>query len=686
MGLDLTFDAESVAIADSVARFCVTEMGEGAPRHGSVAFNRALWKRLADLGVLALASEAGAREFVHMAAACEALGRAGFPGPLAATFLVTGLLPPALAASVVDGSDIVSLGTPPLMPWGAVASLFVALDGERGRLVEVHKAAPVQTLGGEHWARVEATPGEDLGPWAPLAHRYDLSLAAYLVGAAGRLLDGTAVHARDRRQFGHAIGDFQAVALPLAEAATRIAAARNLVLVAARRLDEANEDGPALAAAARCLAGRAARELGYIAHQTFGAFGVTREGPVFALTCRFQQWAVQVPPEAAPETCIPLAVSDSLLMLTPSLSDADRDFLADVRAFIVPFKGTQNYRTTRDHDESETFYRAMSGKGWLGLSWPAEVGGLGGSVMQEFLLWNEIAYEGIARPPQGVGVVAKTLIRHGTAEQKARWLEPIRRHEATFALAYSEPEAGSDLASVRCRAERRGDHYVVNGNKCWNSKAHLVSHLWLLCRTGDQASKKRGLSLLIVDTHAPGVTIRPIELMDGNEFTEIFLDDVRVPADCRVGEENAAWTMMGEALADERHVHFGPGRVRGDFRIVVDWAARTGLDQRPEIRRTLADLAVEVLEAEAQALRLLQVSIMGGDAAAEAAANKVTHTRVLQSIARSAIAFGGSGGLLEEAGIELLWRQTMTESIGGGTTQIMQGIIARQELGLGVKT
>ena len=169
MGLDLTFDAESVAIADAVARFCATELGEGASRPGSAAFNQVSWKRLADLGVLALASESGAREYVHMAAACEALGRAGFPGPLAATFLATGLLPPAQAASVVNGSAIVSLGTPPLMPWGAVANLFVALDGERARLVEVHMAVPVQTLGGEHWARVQATPGEDLGLWAPRA-------------------------------------------------------------------------------------------------------------------------------------------------------------------------------------------------------------------------------------------------------------------------------------------------------------------------------------------------------------------------------------------------------------------------------------------------------------------------------------------------------------------------------------
>jgi alkylation response protein AidB-like acyl-CoA dehydrogenase len=112
------------------------------------------------------------------------------------------------------------------------------------------------------------------------------------------------------------------------------------------------------------------------------------------------------------------------------------------------------------------------------------------------------------------------------------------------------------------------------------------------CRTGDQGSKKRGLSLMIVPTDTPGVRIRPIELMDGNEFTEIFFDDVRIPAEQRIGEENAAWRMIAEALADERHVHFGPGRVRSDFRIVTEFAARTGLDRQPDIHRTLAGIAV----------------------------------------------------------------------------------------------
>ncbi len=364
-----------------------------------------------------------------------------------------------------------------------------------------------------------------------------------------------------------------------------------------------------------------------------------------------------------------------------TLSAEDEAFLAEVRDFLRPFRGSLNYVVTTDHAAAEHFYRALAAKGWLGLGWPIEHGGLGGSKLREFLLWNEIAYEGIARPPQGVGIIAKTLMRYGTADQKLRWLESIRRHDVTFALAYSEPNAGSDLASLSCRAVATGDGFVVTGNKCWNSKAHVVSHLWLLVRTGEQRARGRALSLFIVDADGPGVTIRPIEQMDGNVFTEIFFDDVHLSADRLIGEQDGAWSMIGEALAEERHIHFGPGRVRSDFKLVVEWAARSGRDRDPVVRAALLDLAVQVFEAEAQALPMLNPDAT----AAQAASNKLTHTRVLQAIARTAMDFGADA-LLAENGVERLWRQTMTETIGGGTTQIMEGIVARQRLNLGPRT
>lgn len=369
-----------------------------------------------------------------------------------------------------------------------------------------------------------------------------------------------------------------------------------------------------------------------------------------------------------------------------TLSNDDAAFLAEVRTFLTPYRDVASYLVAGEQTRIDGFYRALAERNWLALGWPTAHGGLGRSALQEFLLWNEIAFEQIARPPQGVGVVAKTIMRHGDETQKALWLERIRRHDATFALAYSEPEAGSDLASLRCRAELVGDHYRITGGKCWNSKAHHADYLWLLCRTGEPASRGKGLSLIIVDAQLPGVRIDPIRLMDGNDFTQITFDDVDVPVQCRIGAENAAWSMMAASLADERHVHFGPGRVRRDFLTVQKWAAANGLDADAAVRARFADLLIDVMEAEALSLRVLEATLAGAAVSWEAAAAKVAHTRTAQAIARLALDCGCYDAVLVDGGVEMLWRQTMTETIGGGTSEIMQGIIARQRLRLGAKT
>jgi alkylation response protein AidB-like acyl-CoA dehydrogenase len=671
---------EAVAISDALRRFCDRSLGESIHQSAIAPLTRPLWRSLGEMGVLALRPGMGTGENGLVAAALLALGRGAFPGPLPVTFLAGALLEPGTAATVAQGTSIVSVGPGATMPWVDLADIFIAIEGDQAVLIEAEAKELISTLGAENWARTEFTRKMALGSWKRFAVQYDLPLAAYLIGAAGRLLDETAAYAAERRQFGRPIGDFQGVALPLAAASTRIDAARNLLQVAADRLDAGADDAVALTAAVRRLASDAAREISFVAHQTFGAFGIIKNGAVFALSRRFQQWSNQEPAGPLPDDLIRLASGSSLVLSVPGLSEDDRCFLDEVRTFLEPFRSTQNYLVTQDHAASDRFYHTLAERNWLALAWPTEFGGPGKSRLQEFLLWNEIAFEGIARPPQGVGVIAKTIMAHGTEQQKAYWLDRIRRHDATFALAYSEPNAGSDLAGLTCRAVRDGDHYVITGNKCWNSKAHLVSHLWLLARTGEQAARGRGLSLFIVDTTLPGIEIRPIEQMDGNFFTEIFFTELRLPADCLVGKENDGWKMIGQALAEERHIHFGPGRVRADFRRVVEWAARTGLDQRQDVQVALRELAVEVLEAEAISLPMLR----GADAV-QAAANKVTHTRVLQSIARTAMDLGGAGALLSDAGIEVLWRQTMTETIGGGTTQIMQSIIARQRLGLEAK-
>jgi hypothetical protein len=364
-------------------------------------------------------------------------------------------------------------------------------------------------------------------------------------------------------------------------------------------------------------------------------------------------------------------------------SDEERAFRSEVAEFLTDYRELDAYL---NHDpkwpQVLELFRAMGKRGWLSLAWPRDAGGLEKPIAYEYLLWDEVGYARAARNPLAAGIVARTIIRCGSEAQKRRWLPPIRSGDLQFSLGYSEPEAGSDLASVRCRAERRGDAYVVNGEKCWQSYAQHADYLWLLCRTGAPESRGNGLSLLIVDLKAPGVRVGPLPTLDGDQLNEIHLQDVEVPVDQRIGPENGAWKIMAEALADERHIQFPPGRVRRDLEEVIAWVRSVGLERDPVVQHTLVDLAVAVREVEVFALRVLDAMQKGRPAAVEAAENKVVHTEVCQRIARAALDFGAPEALLHGSRVEQLWRQSMWETIGGGTSEIMRGVIARQGLGL----
>jgi alkylation response protein AidB-like acyl-CoA dehydrogenase len=280
-------------------------------------------------------------------------------------------------------------------------------------------------------------------------------------------------------------------------------------------------------------------------------------------------------------------------------------------------------------------------------------------------------------------IVARTLLRAGSDAQRAQWLPRLRAGELHFALAYSEPEAGSDLAGLRTRASRRGDVYVVSGEKCWQSYAGHVEQLWLLARTGEPGSRGGGLSLFIVDRASPGLTVTPLPTLDGDALYACRFDDVEVPAERRVGPEHGAWQLMADALADERHIQFPAGRLKRDLLEVEAFLRAHGRDRDPLVRRGLAELAVSVLEAEALALRVVELTQAGRSAVVEAAANKVFHTELCQEIAARAFAWGGPESLVAGARVQQLWLQSLWETIGGGTSEVMRGVVARQGLGLG---
>jgi len=366
-----------------------------------------------------------------------------------------------------------------------------------------------------------------------------------------------------------------------------------------------------------------------------------------------------------------------------AFSPQEEAFRAEVVEFLADWRDLDAF-FCQGHkwERVKSLFRALGERGWLSLGWPAEAGGAGKPLAFEYILWDEMGYARAARNPLASGIVAKTIARHGSEAQKARWLPPIRSGDLHFSLGYSEPEAGSDLASVRCRAERRGDVYVVTGQKCWQSYAQDMDFLWLLCRTGTQESRGRGLTLLIVPLDAPGVRVGPLPTLDGDQLNEIHLDAVRVPIDQRIGPEDGAWKLMGQALADERHIQFPPKRVRRDLEEVVDWLRGRGLTGDPGVRRAIAELAVRVFECEMHGLLVLDAMQRGLPGVVEAAANKVVQSVACQEIARTALELGGPEGLVEGARVELLWRQSLWETIGGGTSEVMRGVVAKQALGL----
>ena len=372
--------------------------------------------------------------------------------------------------------------------------------------------------------------------------------------------------------------------------------------------------------------------------------------------------------------------------MNTAFSGEEIAFRDEVREFLVDYRALDGfYCQGHRWPQVRKMFQAMAEKNWLALTWPTRFGGLGRSPAFEFILWNEVAYARAARNPLAAGIVAKSIMRHGTAAQQEYFLPRIRSGEMHFSLCYSEPEAGSDLAALRLRADLNatGTHYILQGQKCWQSYAQDMDYLWVLARSGTQESRGRGLSLFICEKASAGVRVAPLPTVDGDQLNEVFFDHVMLPTEQRVGQENGAWPIVGEALADERHIQFPPGRVRRDLEDMAAWLNAQGLAEDPVVRSRMTTLSVQVMETEVLALKVLAAMINGADATVDAAMNKIVHTVTCQELARAVLDLGGPAALLAGAQPELLWRQSLTETIGGGTSEIMRSVVARQLLGLG---
>ncbi|MFI7589763.1 acyl-CoA dehydrogenase family protein [Spongisporangium articulatum] len=383
-------------------------------------------------------------------------------------------------------------------------------------------------------------------------------------------------------------------------------------------------------------------------------------------------------------------------MLTPQqreLRDRLRAYLADV---VTPAE-REAMLVQRHGPVYREIVRRLGRDGWLGLGWPVEHGGHGLGLVEQQIFVNEVTRADVPWPSVTLQTVGPVLQEHGTAEQRAFFLPRILSGELHFAIGYSEPEAGTDLAALTTRAVRDGDHYVVNGQKLWTTGGHDADYVWLACRTDPDAPKHKGISILIVDTRDPGYSWTPIITSDGaHHVNATYFSDVRVPVERLVGEENRGWRLITAQLNHER-VMLGPaGRVESMYHRVLDWAAQretpSGLSllQVPSVRRTLAEVYARL-----RVNHLLNLEVAGRvgatlqTAVADASTTKVYGAAASQYTARVL------GDLLAEhagpddpAADELArWLDVQAKrhtvlTFGGGVDEIQRELIASVGLGM----
>jgi len=372
--------------------------------------------------------------------------------------------------------------------------------------------------------------------------------------------------------------------------------------------------------------------------------------------------------------------------LTPEQRQLQAEFRQYFQNLISPEEAAE-MEVDRHGKAYRAIIRRMGADGKLGVGWPKEFGGLGLGPIEQQIFVNEAARAEVPLPAVTLQTVGPTLQTYGTELQKKKFLPAILAGEVHFAIGYSEPEAGTDLASLRTSAVRHGDEYIVNGQKIWTTGGHDADYVWLACRTDPEAAKHKGISILIVDTKDPGYSWTPIILSDGAHHTNAtYYNDVRVPAEMLVGEENAGWRLITTQLNHER-VMLGPaGKIAGIYDRIQAWASKprgngvTPIDQ-DDVKRSLGEIHSIWRVNE---LLNWQVASSGETVeVADAAATKVFSTERIQRIGRlSEEIVAKYGNPAEEETAELLkWLDSHTKrnlviTFGGGVNEVMREQVA----------
>jgi acyl-CoA dehydrogenase len=397
------------------------------------------------------------------------------------------------------------------------------------------------------------------------------------------------------------------------------------------------------------------------------------------------------------------------------LEPDDQRFQLEVREFLAreltPSLREATARATSvfvDRDVALEWQRRLAARGWAVPAWPVEHGGVDWTPMQRYLFESECADAGAPfLIPMGVNMVAHVIVKFGTDAQKRHYLPRILSGEDYWCQGYSEPQSGSDLASLRCRADRDGDDYVVTGTKIWTTHAQFATHIFCLVRTSTEGRLQAGISFLLIDMRSPGVTVRPILSLGGDhDVNQVFFDGVRVPQANRVGAEGQGWTCAKYLLEFERGGNVGAPRLAAALRHVKNRAraqpdgAGGVLHDAAWVRRRLAEIGLDLLSLRHTELRILASRVRGGSPGPEASILKTEHSELEQRIHELAVDLLGPYALPFELarpvtsavgdGIGPSWRAPAVPrylngraaTIYAGSNEIQRNLIARNVLGL----
>lgn len=348
-----------------------------------------------------------------------------------------------------------------------------------------------------------------------------------------------------------------------------------------------------------------------------------------------------------------------------------------------------------DYDRARSFSKQLADKGWIAPSWPKEYGGMNASPIEQTIFSEALAYRRAPTSLQTipVGFVGPTIIAYGTPEQKAQHLPGISSGQSVWCQGFSEPGSGSDLASLQTRAVRDGDSYVVNGQKIWTSFGHRADWCILLCRTDPDAPKHRGITYFLLDMKSPGVTVQPLINMAGkHSFNELFLEDVRIPVENRLGEENRGWYIAATTLDFERSSISGTAASKRDLDDAMKQFKTEGRGGNGNHRTqfALADLFVACEVGRHLGYRVAWLQTQGTIPNYEASVSKLFASELGQRVANTLVNLAGMRGQVRHGDPQAILSgrpvedhmQRVPSTIAGGTSEIQRNIIATRGLGL----